>query len=409
MAAGRGLDLFTLMVSIAVLAWMLAAFSHVTARGLPEQAAPARAWCGSMFFLGGGILGLLLRGPQIGVLDFLVANSLVAACVLKGDDAFRRVVDERPSRLARVLMAVAVAALALCMAGAVPYGPALSVYSAAVGVLFMGTAWLLTRQPRSGSTAVTWLAALVAAVLGTLFWLRAGLALTADQASLAPAGTSPSSWALFGVGALYAVAGSLALHTLVHDRHRREVVAALRRDGLTGVLTRRALFEQVGEALSRAPHAGFAVVMIDVDHFKRLNDGHGHQAGDAVLASLGRLLQNAVRLDDAVGRYGGEEFCLWLPGCPLADAAALAERVRAGAEAQAVRHAGGGPLHFTLSAGCAAGAGVVGSETPLAAFERVLRDADHALLDAKRGGRNRVVVAGLVAGLVAGQVASQPA
>jgi diguanylate cyclase (GGDEF)-like protein len=125
-----------------------------------------------------------------------------------------------------------------------------------------------------------------------------------------------------------------------------------------------------------------AFAMIDLDHFKRVNDSHGHAAGDRVLRSLARLLGNRLRRTDIVGRYGGEEFGVILPDTDAATAGAVIDKVR---EAfAAVEHgADGHRFTVTLSAGIAA-------SPPIADAERLAAAADAALYRSKHAGRNRV-------------------
>jgi diguanylate cyclase (GGDEF)-like protein len=144
------------------------------------------------------------------------------------------------------------------------------------------------------------------------------------------------------------------------------------RDPLTGVLTRTA-FET--RARQQAAGGGSAVlVLLDLDHFKDINDTHGHAAGDRVLASTGALLRRSVRQTDAVARYGGEEFALLLEEVSVPAAAALCERLLA---------------ELSASAGVTFSAGIAPLE---GAFEEAFRRADAALYVAKRSGRARVVV-----------------
>jgi diguanylate cyclase (GGDEF)-like protein len=144
------------------------------------------------------------------------------------------------------------------------------------------------------------------------------------------------------------------------------------RDPLTGVLTRGA-FD--GRARQRVEHGSPAVlVLLDLDHFKDINDTHGHVAGDRVLASTGALLRRHLRQTDVVARYGGEEFALLLEEVTTAGAAVLCERLLSELSAT---------VNVTFSAGVA----------PLdSSFEEAFRRADAALYDAKRSGRARVVV-----------------
>ena len=164
-----------------------------------------------------------------------------------------------------------------------------------------------------------------------------------------------------------------------------ELEALSRTDTLTGLPNRRHLQEQLAGAAAAAErhHGTMAVLMVDIDHFKTVNDRFGHEAGDAVLRIVADRLTAASRTEDVVGRWGGEEFLVVAPSTDAAGARALGERLRAGAAAEpspvADEH-----VSMTVSVGVAVGAGDV---------EATLREADAALYEAKAGGRNRVVCA----------------
>jgi len=127
------------------------------------------------------------------------------------------------------------------------------------------------------------------------------------------------------------------------------------------------------------------VLMIDIDHFKEINDDHGHLAGDMVLREVARLLTDSVRTVDSVGRYGGEEFLLVLPHTTRADAVKTAERIRKRIEEHAF-WTGEKELEVTVSVGISSFP-AEGVDSPSA----LLREADIALYRAKESGRNRVV------------------
>ena len=162
------------------------------------------------------------------------------------------------------------------------------------------------------------------------------------------------------------------------------------RDAVTGLWNRSAILDVTERGLRRARHEGspFAVVLADLDWFKDINDAYGHQAGDRALYETARRMQSLVRPHDAVGRWGGEEFLVVLPDCDLVEAAALAERLRTGLEAEEIRPAEAPPVSLTSSFGVAAA-----EPGEALSAEALVRAADHALYRAKRRGRNRVEVA----------------
>jgi diguanylate cyclase (GGDEF)-like protein len=161
------------------------------------------------------------------------------------------------------------------------------------------------------------------------------------------------------------------------------------RDGLTGLFNRRYLEESLEREIRRAARSQrpLAVLMIDLDHFKRFNDTFGHDAGDALLRELGSLLQSQVRGSDIACRYGGEEFAVILPDAPLAAAQDRADVIRKSAKHIDLKHHGQALGAITLSIGVS-----VFPDHGDAPFS-LLRAADQALYRAKAAGRDRVVLA----------------
>ncbi|KAF4516373.1 hypothetical protein B566_EDAN000616 [Ephemera danica] len=171
-------------------------------------------------------------------------------------------------------------------------------------------------------------------------------------------------------------------------RQNNELERLASRDSLTGCFNRREFFRLLDEAYSRARGVGevLHVMMVDIDHFKQVNDRHGHSIGDQVIQAVARTLQHAVRQADVVGRYGGEEFCVFFQGLNGDDAGQLGERVRSLIETQAgpmVRQVGG--LRVTASVGVAS-VHLEGT-IPLELIDL----ADRALYAAKEAGRNCVM------------------
>jgi diguanylate cyclase (GGDEF)-like protein len=165
------------------------------------------------------------------------------------------------------------------------------------------------------------------------------------------------------------------------------LAAMARTDALTELPNRRALEDTLKRCVARSWRDGswLAVVAIDIDHFKKLNDTYGHAAGDAVLAAVGKLLSQTCREGDVPARYGGEEFTLVLPGTDPPGSFVVAERVRRAVEATEVVFEGR-TLRLTISVGVAAARGPATKP-----YSALMARADGALYRAKHSGRNRVV------------------
>lgn len=157
-------------------------------------------------------------------------------------------------------------------------------------------------------------------------------------------------------------------------------------DPLTGLANRRHFDREVGRRLEDTP--AYAVLYADLDHFKRLNDSHGHDVGDRALRLFAGVLRSSLRPDDIISRFGGEEFVIFLPGCDRHQAREAAERVR---EELVLALASGTVPSFTVSIGVADRT-VTNERHPAAGLDAVLAAADAALLQAKDAGRDRVVV-----------------
>ncbi len=163
-----------------------------------------------------------------------------------------------------------------------------------------------------------------------------------------------------------------------------ELRAQVDRDHLTGVLNRAAFYTHAASYDADAPGC---VLLSDIDHFKAINDRHGHAAGDHALRMVAHTLQAALRPTDLLGRVGGEEFAILLAELPIPLALTIAERARGAIAALRVTTADGTPIPLSISIGIA----------PYAAgmsLDAALAQADGAMYDAKRSGRNRVLAAG---------------
>ncbi len=202
---------------------------------------------------------------------------------------------------------------------------------------------------------------------------------------LAPDVVQFASNLLFAVLAVLATLGVvwIEIEQLQADLARLAMI-----DPLTAILNRRAFMLEYERELSRCARAktGLALAIFDLDHFKDVNDTYGHLVGDLVLRRVADILRSSLRGHDVIGRYGGEEFALLMPGADTAAALAGTERARLAVGERPIQ-AGSLRIPITVSAGVAA----YGCDD--ADWESLLRSADAALYEAKRGGRNRVVAA----------------
>lgn len=171
------------------------------------------------------------------------------------------------------------------------------------------------------------------------------------------------------------------------ERNEDELQRLADHDGLTGLYNHRAFYALLADELARALRFNrpVSLLLLDIDHFKRVNDTYGHLAGDAILKGLSGLLARQARTIDRVCRYGGEEITVILPESDLEAAANMAERMRAAVEAQAFDADAGPPIKITISIGVASWPAQADSAQTLVAA------ADAAMYAAKQGGRNRVV------------------
>ena len=186
--------------------------------------------------------------------------------------------------------------------------------------------------------------------------------------------------ALVAIGILAAIGATLGTFAAIRSRRNRYFAQLALCDDLTGVGNRRRLDRDLAIEAGTGD-APVAVIMVDVDHFKRINDDHGHDAGDQALRAVADVLRREVRTGDVVYRYGGEEFCVLLTQTNTTEAGQVAERIRFAVSRMAL--AVDEPL--TVSIGVAMGKGAHVTQTMLR--------ADEALFKSKDGGRDRVTLA----------------
>jgi diguanylate cyclase (GGDEF)-like protein len=263
--------------------------------------------------------------------------------------------------------------------------------AAGAAALAFLAAWTFLRNAAPGLRAAALMCAGVLLLFGIQRLLRIEFYLSA-AAAVDLQRAVPVSAFNYVVNAVFVTFWSFSFFVLNTTRveleleaSRAELLALSLTDPLTGVRNRRALYDCAQHEIARAGRSGEPVtlLMVDVDHFKKVNDLHGHPVGDKVLREVAAAILNTARGSDVVARFGGEEFAVLL--IQTEQAAATAERLRAAIARLEVR-APEGPVKVTVSIGVASASG------ESIDFEALIRHADDALYKAKREGRNRVAV-----------------
>jgi two-component system cell cycle response regulator len=176
--------------------------------------------------------------------------------------------------------------------------------------------------------------------------------------------------------------------------NRARLVRSGLTDFLTGFHNRRYMNARLREELARAQRdkGNVAILMIDVDHFKRINDSYGHLAGDGVLREVAKRIDAQIRLSDTAARFGGDEFAIVLPGGQVRDAEVLARRVRTAVGSLPMLVSGSVTATITLSIGVAVAAPATDSRDLKSMAERLIAEADAALYRSKASGRDCLTV-----------------
>ena len=378
------LDNRTLIFSLMLVCALMAASLAVVVRG--GERGEIGKWVAALLLQALGWLTVLGRGILPDAVSIVAANLLMAASyalMLAAIAALRGL----PWPRGACLLPPAATALA-CLLLVDNFALRVAWTSLFYSVQFALILRALGAAPEIRQGRARWLliGATVAAMLALA--LRAGAALLgADFATLAsPVAAHPAQMVVFVVALATATVGSLGFILVIMERTDREIRALAMTDSLTQVCNRRAFIERAEQeyAAAQRSRTPLTLLMIDVDHFKRINDDHGHLAGDEVLVEIARELSARLRRQDIIGRYGGEEFCVVAPNTDLAGAHVLAESLRSVLEATPLTpHA----IRVTISIGITVCPATCAACQP--DLTTMLGQADAALYEAKRGGRNR--------------------
>jgi diguanylate cyclase (GGDEF)-like protein len=357
-------------------------FEHVDGR---PAALSAWGWGRQYQAAGWLLLAIGIAGVVPDALAFPVAYALVFAGIAwEAGAQWERAGRPRWRRVVAPLLGLVIAAFLLCNL-IDPFGLRAIAASLILGAFYLAAALALARGWREASMLRRFLA-LCTGALALVVGARGALAVVA-----------PGGWGwisndmlrqlYFGALYLLAVLGAFGWLLLGRERLQGELARLEVVDPLTDVPNRRGFFQLLAPwmALARRPGQPTALVLFDLDGFKRINDGYGHPAGDVVLATLAAACKRQLRDSDVLGRLVGVEFAILLPRTGLEDAAMVAERVRAAIEGQRVKTERA-MISLTASFGV----------TTIRADDSnvtLLARADEALRAAKENGRNRIEVA----------------
>lgn len=388
------LDAYTLVFSIAMLASFMAAVSFILGSGNPKHCSGLKEWGKAMACLAGAFLLFFFRGHGPWVLTFFVANILVLVAMPYGLLAHARLFEEAvPLRAIAFVTVFGMSGVLAAYLFDASRGAAIITLSLGAALQLGLIAAMIWKKTHKNSTPLAWFSGLSMVLLAIAFTMRAMLASFGDVLSVTPAANSLPQIGALLMGGIFIAVSSIGFIAMVNERQQRETVDRLRRDGLTGLYTRSAFFERAEEIEAIGQAEGYAVVFVDLDNFKAVNDTFGHAGGDVTLAHAARLIANSIRVSDIAVRFGGEEFCILLRGCAEQEAAKFAEGLVAKAARQTVRLLDGRTVPYTFSAGYACMHSRSVEKRVPETLERVIERADQALYRAKGQGRNRALAA----------------
>lgn len=330
-----------------------------------------------------------LRGTVPDLLTVLLPNMLLSATFALFGEGLCQFQERRPPRWALwAPVGVCAAAFALLLQHSTPR---LLAGSLILGAQTVGLLALLAQGRRGTCGRGQYFVAAGLLSLLPVFALRAVAVWHGNPALANLHGSEPLQVLTFLVVLANTLLTGLGFVLMTKERADRQNHLLALSDELTGLPNRRFTLQSLDRelAIARRTRKPLTVLMLDIDHFKSVNDCHGHLAGDAVLRWLAALLRARLRAQDLLGRIGGEEFLALLPATPAEGAGlVLAEALRLAVAAEACTVAGAGPVAVTLSAGVA-----VWQPGSAAGARELMAASDHALYRAKQSGRNRVELA----------------
>ncbi len=378
-----GFDPRSFIIISAVLGLLCAFVFFALRRSFPRDIQGLTHWAWACLIMVPAAFLFMLRGSLPVFWSSFVANMLVVAGIMLMYFSVARFADRpaSPRRLAAVLMLLA-ALLAWPTFVVDDYRLRVIVVSTMNTWLFAASAWtILQMKSKHFAERLTMAAFLFAA---SISGVRCGAAVFQLGVIDPVRDISTVQHVYLATFAVSIITLSLGFLLMVNRRLHDRLQYAAMHDHLTGVFRREAVLEAVGREMTRTLRYGqpLALLMIDLDNFKVINDDFGHQTGDKVIVDFSRKAQQALRTHDVMGRYGGEEFIVLLPNTSWDGAYIVADRIRT---LSGQRHLESLPP-YTVSIGIAT---LQGRQEDI---DALVRKADEALFAAKRGGKNRIEV-----------------
>lgn len=379
------LDPRSIVFILAALSLLMAIVLSAMPSSVSDRQSGARHWAIGM--LGVSVASVLygLRGFAPDFFSMALANavSLVAVALLySGSRAFFGLPRHKTSLIA--LLVISNLALLYCLYVVDLYEARVVVYSAVSGaLLFLVCRDVLTHRPQQADRArfpylFTAFSVLFDVLVSCARIINALFVSKGGSDFLAP---TPINALYFSTHSLLAICISVGFILMLNERLHARLQYQLSHDPLTNAYSRSMIFELAQRELESSPQP-VSLLLLDIDHFKQVNDSLGHQGGDAVLKHFVQTLSDNLQHDEPLGRYGGEEFVILLRDTPARDAHTTAERLRQ-AIADTPYRDGQTLYPLTASIGCA-------TTHERQSLEQLLQQADTALYQAKRAGRNRV-------------------
>ncbi|TDV19485.1 diguanylate cyclase (GGDEF)-like protein [Paraburkholderia caballeronis] len=375
---------------------MLSSIMSVAILGslLPARIPGVRRWMGANALAVVGLVLFSLQRAAPALLSILAANGIFAISIVLVLEGCRQFFGRRPSlRAAYAGCAAVLAGIAYWTWVKTDINARIVLVSAFHAWIYVAIGWTAWRGHPPGRPAYSYRFVTIASWLGALGHASRGVVYASGwEAQAALLQATPLNTAFLALGILAPSALTIGMVMLAHDRLAERLERFANFDELTGALTRRA-FVARAEALldsARRHETRLSIAIIDIDHFKTINDRYGHAAGDRVLARFGRLMTVSVRESDLFGRLGGEEFALLFPGIARDDALARVDAIRVKSRFDRRSHPTDDPDLPDRSVTFSAGVDEYRGGDTLA---DLMGRADAALYSAKTSGRDRVVIA----------------